>query len=113
MGNSSPVISDQLANEVITLLERINCSRGYWTGLYWEFQEGATQMFIRISISDSQNIADNIQTVKCICRSVLSPLLPSSDEQCTWCAAILHDGNHVGGVIGGCKDDWKYLGNES
>lgn len=113
MANLEPTISTALAEEVIGLLEKLNGEKRYWDSLYWEFQEDFTQLFIRILTTDSQNNPENIRAVTCLLRSVLSPLLPSSNEQFTWCAAIVYEGEHVGGVMGGVKDDWKSLGMET
>ena len=111
--NSTPIISDALAGEVIDLLEKLNGNKKYWDSLYWEFQEDAAQMFIRVLLMDQQNNPENIQAVTCLLRSVLSPLLPSNEDRFTWCAAVVHEGEHVGGVMGGIKDDWKSLGMEA
>ena len=107
----SQAIPDALAEEAVTILKRLN--RGYWDGLYWEFQENATQMFLRISITNQQNTNENIQAITCILRSVLAPLLPSDTELSTWCAVIEHEGGAVGGALGGMRDDWKTLGMET
>jgi len=113
MTNSDMVISDTLADEVIRLLEKLNHKKRYWDSLYWEFQEDATQLFVRVLLMDDQNNPENIQVVTCLLRSVLSPLLPANEDKCTWCAAIVYEGEHVGGAMGGIKDDWKSLGRET
>ncbi|HMS84894.1 MAG TPA: hypothetical protein PKD12_14695 [Nitrospira sp.] len=105
-------ISDALADEVIGLLEKLNGGNRYWDSLYWEFQEDATQLFVRVLLTDSQNNPENIKAATCILRSVLSPLLPSNGYMASWCAVIIYEGEHVGGAIGGFKGDWKSLGME-
>jgi len=70
-------------------------------------------VFLRISITDRQNSNENIHAITCILRAVLAPLMPSDIERCTWCAAIEHEGERVGGALGGMKDDWKTLGMET
>ena len=113
MGNPEPVISAALAEEVISLLEKLNRDKRYWDSLYWEFQEDFTQLYLRVLLTDSQNNPKNIRAATCILRSVLAPLLPSNGDRSSWCAAIVHEGDHVGGVTGGFKDDWKSLGMET
>ena len=113
MSKLDSVISDELANEVIGLLEKLNHDKRYWISLYWEFQEDATQLFVSVQVMDHQNNEQNIQAVTCLLRSILSPLLPSSEDKCTWCAAIVYEGEHVGGAMGGINDDWKSLGMET
>ncbi len=113
MAETEPTISTALAEEAIGLLEKLNRQKRYWDSLYWEFQEDFTQLFVRVLITDNQKNSENIQAATCLLRSVLSPLLPSSQEQFTWCATIVYEGEHVGGVMGGIKDDWKSLGMET
>lgn len=108
-----PVITPALADEVIGLLEKLNGGRRYWDSIYWEFQEDFTQLYLQVLLTDSQNNSENIHSVTCILRAVLSPLLPSNEDKFTWCAAIVYEGEHVGGVMGGIKDDWKSLGMET
>jgi hypothetical protein len=106
-------ISPARAEEVIGLLEKLNGGNKYWDSLYWEFQEDFTQLFVRVLLTDSQNTPENVKAATCILRSVLSPLLPSNEYVTSWCAVIVYEGEHVGGAIGGIKDDWKTLGMES
>ena len=113
MANTEPTISVALAEEVVGLLGKLNRGNRYWESLYWEHQEDFTQLFVRISIADGQNNPENIQAVTCLLRSVLAPLLPTNEEKFTWCAAVVHEGDHVGGVMGGIRDDWKTLGMET
>jgi hypothetical protein len=105
-------ISDALAAEIIGLLEKLNGNNRYCDSLYCEFQEDATQLFVRVLLTDSQNNPENIKAATCILRSVPSPLLPSNGHMASWCAAIVYEGEHVGGAIGGFKADWKSLGME-
>lgn len=113
MADTEPTISTALALEAMALLEKLNGQKRYWDSLYWEFQEDFTQLFVRVLLSDNHNNPENIQAATCLLRSVLAPLLPSSQEQFTWCAAIVYEGEHVGGVMGGIKDDRKSLGMET
>ncbi|MFO0701239.1 MAG: hypothetical protein U0236_18620 [Nitrospira sp.] len=102
------LISDALAQEVITILSRLN--RGYWESLYWEFQDDADTIFIEVSINKQQNNIDNVRAISNILRAVLAPLIPSKSHELSWCGSINCGGESLGGGIGGMDDDWKTLG---
>lgn len=102
------LIPESLVKDAITILEKLN--RGYWSSLYWEFQDDADTLYVQINIDQRHNRPENILAISNILRSVLAPLIPSKDHELSWCGSIDYHGQSVGGAIGGWRDDWKTLG---
>lgn len=85
-------------------------NRGYWEELSWDLQSDGAEFVVVVTLSQEQNTRKNILVVCAILRTVMSTLLPTSSEGLTWVGSVMFQGNFVGSVCGGLKEDWRTLG---